>query len=156
MNFEKARHLRVKHQRAKFHGSPGDPNYPHGDGGSGGGNPLDEDYTDESFSKWADKNFAPAEKREVRREIHKILENDPELAKSHSWPELESMARASDAPEAPIHSPWRGVDIPKLSGMLTSLREQLGVSKRLLPVERSQLINEVHALSERAIKRQLR
>jgi hypothetical protein len=36
MDYEKARQHRMVRQRAKFHGSPDDPNYPH-DGGGGGG-----------------------------------------------------------------------------------------------------------------------
>ena len=48
--------------------------------------------TAEHFYAWLDKNVADEDQDAVEDSINALLENDMDLLKDHSWPELRSLA----------------------------------------------------------------
>lgn len=48
--------------------------------------------TAEHFYQWLDRTVAPDEQHDVEQVIHALLDDDPTLVNTHSWPEMRAMA----------------------------------------------------------------
>lgn len=70
-----------------------------------------DDWTWKHFEAWLTRQYGndyterTAEKNEVRRRIAQLVEDDPELLKTHSWPEMRQMVGFGEQPEKREYRP---------------------------------------------------
>jgi hypothetical protein len=50
--------------------------------------------TAEHFYIWLERHVAEEEQHEVEQAIHVLLRSDPDLASTHSWPEMRRLAES--------------------------------------------------------------
>lgn len=53
-------------------------------------------FTAKHFETWIDRVIYEDERERVRGQILRLLEDQPDLLETHSWPELRNLAAASE------------------------------------------------------------